>query len=225
MSPDVSLDRLVEAVQRDLQAGISAADRESAAAGGSPFAVTSVELVVPFEATLDDPDGETTFLLGVGDGEGRLTLRYRPVPAEELTRVVAERPEVSGAGSDPRVRRLVERVRPLTAEAARRLVEAGLVDADAVAAASPEDLKRILRGSSVESGLVGATAELVALGAAPVTAELLARAGVTPASLESEGPGEAFDRLHEAVEEHPERVPAGYRVDYPELDALAAADR
>ncbi|MFC6941900.1 hypothetical protein ACFQE8_18285 [Salinirubellus sp. GCM10025818] len=219
MSTDVSLDRLVETVQRDLQRGITAADERSAERGGDQFVVTSVELVVPFEATVEAPDGETKFLLGVGDGEGRLTLRYRPIPAEELVRVVADVSEAS----DPRASRLAERVRALTPEAARRLVDAGLVDADAVGAASPGELKRLLRGSSVDPALVGGAAKLVACGAGPVTAELLTRAGVTPASLESEGPGEAFDRLREAVEGHPERVPTDYRVDYAELDDLAAA--
>ena len=219
MSADVTLDRLVETVQRDLQRGITAADERSAKRGGDPFAVTSVELVVPFEATVKDPDGETTFLLGVGDGEGRLTLRYRPVPADELTRVVADAPDVS----DPRARRLAEHVRPLTVTAAERLVEAGLDDVGSVAAADSEELKGLLRGTSVDAGLVRGTAALAALGAGPVTAELLARAGTTPGTLVEAGPGEVFDRLRMAVEEHPDRVPADYGVDYAEIDALVAA--
>ncbi|MEF8840651.1 MAG: hypothetical protein V5A62_03370 [Haloarculaceae archaeon] len=222
MSPGVTLDRLVETVQRDLQRGITAADERSAELGGDPFAVTSVELVVPFEATVRDPDGDTTFLLGVGDGEGRLTLRYRPVPAAELVRVVAADPELS----DPRGRRLSEHVRPLTVAAAERLAESGLVDVGSVAAADPGELKRLLRGTPADAGLVALTAALADLGASPVTAELLARAGTTPAMLVEAGPGEAFDRLRAAVEGHPDRVPADYGVDYAELDALvAAADR
>jgi hypothetical protein len=220
MSSDVSLDRLVETVQRDLQRGITAADERSAKRGGDPFAVTSVELVVPFEATVTDADGETAFLLGVGDGEGRLTLRYRPIPAEELTRVVAP-PDVETA--DTRAERLADRIRPLTVAAAERLVEAELVDVEAVAAADPELLERLLRGTAVDPGSVGGTAALVAIGADPVTAELLAGAGVTPGTLAEEGPGEAFDRLRAAVEEHPDRVPPDYRVDYAAVDALSAA--
>jgi len=84
-------------------------------------------------------------------------------------------------------------------------------------------LKRLLDGTSVDPGLVAGVAALAALGAGPVTAELLARIGMTPGTLATEGPGEAFDRLRAAVEEHPERIPADYRVDYAELDALAAA--
>ena len=224
MSRDVTVDRLVESVQRDLQRGITAADERSAGQGGSPFAVTSVELVVPFEATVKDSDGETTLLLGVGDGEGRLTLRYRPVPAEDLVRVVADAPAVTEA-ADPRARRLASALRPLDPAAAGRLVEAGIDDVEAVADASAETVKRLLSGLSVDAGLVGRTAELAALGADPVTAELLARADVTPASLESGGAGEAFDRLCASVEEHPDRVPVGYRVDYAEVDALAASAR
>jgi len=219
MSPDVSLDRLVETVQRDLRRGITAADERSAKHGGDPFAVTSVELVVPFEATVKASDGETTFLLGVGEGDGRLTLRYRPVPAEELVRVVADAPELS----DSRARRLAEHVRPLTVAAAERLVEAGLVDVGSVAGADSGELKGLLRGTSVDAGLVALTAALADLGVSPVTAELLARAGTTPETLVEAGPGETFDRLRAAVEEHPDRVPADYRVDYAELDALVAA--
>lgn len=222
MSAGVTLDRLVETVQRDLQRGITAADERSAERGGDPFVVTSVELVVPFEATVEDPDGEPTFLLGVGDGEGRLTLRYRPVPAEELVRIVADAPEVSG----PRARRLAEHVRPLTVTAAERLVGAGLVDVGSVASADPGELKGLLRGTSVDAELVAPTAALADLGVSPVTAELLARAGTTPETLVEAGPGQVFDRLRKAVEDHPERVPADYRVDYAEVDALVtAADR
>jgi len=224
MSPDVTVDRLIEAVGRDLRAGISAADEASVREGGgeSPFAVTGVELVVPFEATVKDPDGETTLLLGVGDGEGRLTLRYRPVPVDELLGAVEEPQEVA----DPRTSRLAARIRPLRAEAAGRLVEAGLDSAGAVADADPRELDRLLRGTGVDAGLVLGTAALAALGADPVTAELLARAGATPTTLVDEGPGWAFDRLRAALEEHPERVPPDYRADYAEVDALvAAADR
>lgn len=223
MSREVGLDRLVEAVGRDLQTGITAADAASVASGGdSPFAVTSVELVVPFETTVTDPDEGTTLLLGVGDGDGRLTLRFRPVPADELTRVVAEPPDLSDPGTD----RLVGMIRPLTTEAAHRLREAGLDSVTAVAGGDARELKRLLHGTDVDPGLVGATADLVALGADPVTAELLARSGVSPRTLLEAGPGEAFDRLRTAVDRFPERVPSDYYVDYAAVDALvAAADR
>lgn len=223
MSREVGLDRLVEAVGRDLQAGITAADAAGVASGDdSPFAVTSVELVVPFEATMGKPDEETTLLLGVGDGDGRLTLRYRPVPAEELRRMVAEPPELTDPGSD----RLVAAIRPLTAQAARRLREAGFDSVAAVADADGRELKRLLRGTDIDPGLVVTVAALAALGADPVTAELLARSGVGPRTLVEAGPGEAFDRLRRATERFPGRVPSEYRVDYAAVDALvAAADR
>ena len=222
MSEAVGLDRLVESIGRDLDAGIAAADAASVAGGDdTPFAVTGVELVVPFEATVSDPDGATTLLLGVGEGDGRLTLRYRPVPAEELRRVVADPPTL-----DPGTDRLKAAIRPLTAEAARRLHEAGLDSVATVAEAEGRALKRLLHGTDVDPGLVRATAGLVALGADPVTGELLARSGLGPRRLAEADPAEAFDRLRAALERFPERVPPEYRVDYAAVDALvAAADR
>lgn len=221
----VSLDRLIEAVGRDVEAGVRAADEAASESGtDSPFAVTSAELVVPFEATVEDRhdgdgDGKTTLLVGVGKGDGRLTLRYRPVAAEELSRVVAEPPELSG----PRATRLAGRLRALTPEAAARLVEADLLDPGAVADAGPRRLDRLLRGTDVDPELVARAAGLAALGADPVTADLLARAGVGRDRLARDGAGEAFDRLRAAVRKFPDRVPPDYRVDYAELDALAAA--
>lgn len=222
----IPLDRLIEAVGRDVEAGVRAADEAASESGtDSPFAVTSAELVVPFEATVEDSrsdedgDGKTTLLLGVGKGDGRLTLRYRPVAADELSRVVAEPPELSG----PRATRLAGRLRALTPEAAARLVEADLLDPGAVADAGPRRLDRLLRGTDVDPELVARAAGLAALGADPVTADLLARAGVDRDRLARDGAGEAFDRLQAAVRKFPDRAPPDYRVDYAELDALAAA--
>jgi hypothetical protein len=218
VSPDVTLDRLVAAVGRDLQAGIDAADEASRASDAAePFVVADVELTLPFDSRVETDDA--TLLVGVGDGDGRLTLRYRPVPAAELTRLVAEPPELVPAAAD----RLVARLPSLTPAAAARLVDAGLDTVEAVAATDRRRLADRLAETSVDVDLVAGTAALAALGATPATAELLASADVTPAALAKAGADAAFDRLVESVERHPDRVPPGYRVDYAELDALAVA--